>query len=200
MTGALLLLVGLALFTSATLSAAESAAYSVGASRVRTLVEEGFRGAERLSRVRRDHVAIRSTVLVVNSVLDFASVGMLVAGATLQWGTLAIPIAIPLSALGVLLVSGGVPRLIATRQSLRLALVSAPFLIALERWVRPFLVPLTRLEEIVTQLKEEENGAASERELRELTELGRREGVVEEEEHELVERRSGWTSCRPGTS
>ncbi len=188
MTGVLLLFVGLILLCSATLSATESAAYSLSASRVRTLVEEGFRGADRLNQVRQEAPSIRAAVFVVNAVLTFSSVGLLVGGAVQRWGSLALPVAAPAAAVAVLLISQGVPRLIAARQSIRLALMSAPFLLRLERWVRPLMAPFTRLEEIVRRRNGHDDATADQRELRELTELGRREGVVEEEEHELVER------------
>ena len=187
MTGVLLSLVGLILFFSATLSAAESAAYSLSPSRVRTLVEEGFRGADRLNRVRQRSPSIRAAVSVVNSILDLSSVGLLVAVALQTWGVATVPIVVPGVAVGVLLISRGVPRLVASRQSIRMALISAPFLLLLERGIRPLLTPFNRLERIVSR-NGDEDGAAEERELRELTELGRREGVLEEDEHQLVER------------
>ena len=188
MTGLLLLLVGLILLFSTTLSVAESAAYSIGPSRVRTLVDEGFRGAAGLSRVRQDCPSIRAAVFVVHAGLDLCSVGLLVGGAVLRWGVIAIPTTVPAATLAVLLVSHGVPRLIAARQSVRLALLSAPFLLLLERLVSPVLAPFNRFEEIANRRSGDEDSSAKERELRELTELGRREGVVEEEENELVER------------
>ena len=186
--GGLLLLMGSILLLSASLSAIESAASSLSASRVRTLVDEGFRGAERLSQVQKNGPSIRTAVSVVNSVLDFSSVGLLVGGSVLRWGAVAIPTSVPAAALVVLLVSQGVARLIAARQSIRFALLSAPLLLLLERWIRPLLAPFTRLGEFVNRENGDQSGSAEERELRELAELGRREGVVEEEEHLLVER------------
>ena len=188
MTGVLLLLVGLILLFSIALSIAESAAYSLSPSRIRTLVSEGFRGAAGLSQVRQENPSIRAVVVVVNAGLNLCSVGLLVGGAALRWGAIAIPTAVPAATLAVLLVSQGVPRLIVARQSVRLALLSAPFLLLLKRLVSPVLAPFSRLEEIVNRRRGNEDSTAEERELRELTELGRREGVVEEEEHELVER------------
>jgi hypothetical protein len=54
MNGLILVVVALLLLVSAFISAAESAAFTVGPSRLRTLLEEGFRGAETLQRVRSD--------------------------------------------------------------------------------------------------------------------------------------------------
>ena len=188
MTGMLLLLVGLILLFSITLSISASAAGFLGPSRIRTLVNEGFRGAASLSQVRQESSSIRAVVFVVNTSLDLCSAGLLVGGAAVSWGAIAIPTAVPSATLVVLLVSRGVPRLIAARQSIRVALLSAPFLLLLKRLVGPVLAPFSRFEEIVNRRSGNEDSTAEERELRELTELGRREGVVEDEEHELVER------------
>jgi putative hemolysin len=180
--------VGLTLVLSGALSAADSAVYSLGPSRVRTLVEEGFRGADGLNEARRTAASVRTAASIVSAVLNFASVGILVGAAVFRWGSLAIAPVVPASALLVLLVSRGIPRLIAARQSVKLALVSAPFLLRLEHAVRPVLAPFWRLEEMVARGRGPEDLTADDREIRELAELGRREGVVEEEEHELVER------------
>lgn len=188
MTGLLLIIAALLLLSSATLAAAASAVYSVSPSRVRTLVEEGFRGSERLQEVRAGGPAVAAVVSVVVAILDFSSVGLIVGASVQRWGGTALPMAVPAAAFGVVAVSGGVPQWIAQRQSIRLALLSAPFLRRLVRWTGPILAPFTRLEEIAARRNGDDDTSAEERELREITELGRREGVVEEEEHLLVER------------
>ncbi|MEX2294799.1 MAG: hypothetical protein WD804_00660, partial [Gemmatimonadota bacterium] len=62
MTGVLLLGTGLLLAFSALLSAMESAVFGVGASRLRTLIAEGFTGADGLDRVRARARQVRATV------------------------------------------------------------------------------------------------------------------------------------------
>ncbi len=180
--------VGLLLVLSAALSAAESAIFTVGSSRLRTLLEEGFRGAERLERARNQAPTLRATTFLVNSVLNLTAVGIVTGAAALRWGLWGILGAVPLGTIGILLVSEGIPRTVASRPSIRLALISAPFLLLLERWVAPLLTPFLRLEGFLHRRNGEAVNSLDERELRELTELGRREGVVEEEEHQLVER------------
>jgi putative hemolysin len=187
-TGLLLLLAGLFVVLSAILSAAESAAYSLGESRVRTIVEEGFRGADRLSAVRRELPSVRAAALLASSALNLAAVGLLTADAARRWDGRAIALVVPAAVLGVLVASEAVPRLIASRQSIRLALIASPFLLLLTRWLRPFLAPFARIEEFLHRRNGDEERSAEQRELRELAELGRREGLVEEEEHRLVER------------
>jgi putative hemolysin len=181
-------LVGLTLLASALLSAAESATFSVGPSRLRTLREEGFKGSEILQAVRDEGPSIRAATFLVNSLLNGISVGLLVAAATLEWGAPGAMVALPLGLLGILVLAEGLPRLVASRRSIRLALLSAPSLRTLEVLVRPLLTPFLGLESLFQRKNGDGPGSIEEREVRELAELGRREGVVEEDEHALVER------------
>jgi CBS domain containing-hemolysin-like protein len=178
-----LTLAGICVLLSAIVTAAESAVQSITESRVRTLVEEGFRGAEHLSQVRGELAAVGAAVLVSDMALNLTAVGFLTGEAAIRWGPWAILAAVPVSVVSVVVVSEALPRLIVSRQSIRLALLSSSFLLVLTGWLRPLIGPFVRMEEIL-----EGTDDADQRELRELTELGRREGVVEEEEHELVER------------
>ncbi|MEX0935842.1 MAG: hemolysin family protein [Gemmatimonadota bacterium] len=188
MTGILIALVTVLLLASAILSAAESAVFTIGASRVRTLLDEGFRGAGRLNEARQESPTIRSAIFFLDSVFNLTAAGLLVGTAATELGLAALWWAIPATTLGVLLVTEGVPRLVATRQSIRLALLSAPVLLLLDRLVSPILAPFFRLDDLIQRRNGEDETSPDQRELRELTALGRREGVVEEEEHLLVER------------
>ncbi len=188
MNGLLFGLAGAMLLGSALLSAAEQATFSVGASRLRTLREEGFRGAETLQAVRDQAPAVRAAVFLANSLLNGLAMGLLVLAASVEWGFAGAAVALSLGLLGLLVAGEGIPRLVATRRSIRLALLTAPFLRTLEAVARPLLLPFLGMESLLQRRNGEGPSSTEEREVRELTELGRREGVVEAEEHELVER------------
>jgi CBS domain containing-hemolysin-like protein len=57
-----------------------------------------------------------------------------------------------------------------------------------ERLVGPLVSPFFRLESFLARATGEEGSTQEEREVREITSLGQREGVVGKEEHQLVER------------
>ena len=176
------------LLLSAFISAAESAAFTVGDSRLRTLQEEGFRGAEALLRVREREVSVKAAAFLANTALNVTAAGLLVAIAAWNWGLEATWFAIPLATLGILTVAEGVPRFVATHQPIRLALTAPPLLLALDRVVGPFLAPFVRLEALLVRRNGDAAPSRDEREVQAMAELGKREGVVEEEEHLLVER------------
>ncbi|TVP42603.1 MAG: HlyC/CorC family transporter [Gemmatimonadales bacterium] len=189
MTGVLLASTGILLVASALLSAAETALFAVGPSRLRTLREEGFRRAEQLQKARDNGGSVRAATLFVNTLLNCCAVGLLVGAATLDRGAPGLALAIPAAVLGVLLLGEGIPRALSARRSIQMALVSAPFLLTIERIARPFLVPFLRLDELLQRRgNSDEPETPDEREVRELSALGQREGVVGEEEHQLVER------------
>jgi putative hemolysin len=184
----LLVVAVLFLLASAALSAAESAAFSVSPSRLRTLREEGFRRSEVLYRVREEVPGVRASIFVLGTVFNVILVGVVVAAATARHGSAGGWIALPASALVVLVLGEALPRIMGARQSIRLGLASAPFLERIARWMLPVLSPFGKLDDLLRPENGEMAPEADERELLELTLLGRREGVVEEEEHRLVER------------
>ncbi len=180
---------GALVLVSALLSAAEAAVFSVGRPRVRTLLEEGFRGAEVLSEVRDSGADIRAATIVLNLALNMAAVGLLTGVAVAELGRGSLAWALPAALVGTLLLTEAFPRLLAARRSIRLSLLTAPLLLRVERLVRPWISPFIRLDDLL-QRRGNGDGPPSldEREVRELAELGRREGVVGAEEHELLER------------
>lgn len=184
----LLVLAGLLLVGSALLSAAEAAVFAPGTSRLRTLLDEGFRGAERLQAARDRGGEVRAAALFVSTLLNGAAVGLLAGAAALEMGPRGIALAISGGLAAVLLVAEGVPRLLVAPRPIRMALRTAPLLLALERLAHPFLAPFLRLDAMLQRRNGDEAQSPEAREVRELSELGRKEGVVGEEEHRLVER------------
>jgi len=183
-----LLLPAIALLSlSAFLSAAESSVFAISHSRLRTLVEEGFRGAEPLRAARSSGTGVRAAALVLNSALNLTAAGILLTLILLRWGAQGIWYGIPGVTFLVITVAELLPRAVASRQSLRLALLAAPLLLAVERPLRPFLTRILDPDEAGPKKGGGEDSVID-RELRELTEIGRREGVLEEDEHALVER------------
>jgi putative hemolysin len=178
---------GILMVGSALLSAAESAVYGIGAPRLRTLREEGFRGADRLQEAHDRAGTVRASALLTSTLFNMAAVALLVAAASMGGGV-TLGVGIPAAVFGVLLVAEGLPRLVSSRRSIRLALGSAPLLLGLERASTAFLSPFLRIDGMLQRGNGDEPDTLDERQVREISELGRREGIVDEEEHELVER------------
>ncbi len=175
----------LAVLVSALLSAADTAVFSVGTARIRTLVEEGFDGAEVLARARARAATLRTALHLVIMISNLAAVGLAVALGAEIWGIAGSLFALPVAIAAIVVVGEVLPRGLAARRPIRLGLAAAPGLLLLDRWVGGALAPIIRLEALISG---SENGDAEEREVRELTDLGREEGVIDHDEHTLVER------------
>jgi len=183
-----ILLATLALvLASGTLEAAVRATFSVGDSRLRTLREEGFEGAEPLDDLRSSEEPIQSRLTLLAMLLRLSALGLLVLLLP-PMNPLLLLLALLGGVVVVLVLGVVVPRSIAARQPIRVALGSAPFLGTLDRWVRPVLSPLLSLEAMVAGSAERDVFDHDARDLVEMSELGQREGIVDRDEHLLVQR------------
>ena len=187
MTGAILTLLGLCLLLSATLTAAQTAAFQVSESRIRTLKSEGFKGAEALTQVRRRAGNVGSSVRLITDTLNLGTMGIGVATGvlTLERGPPALDVMV--GVVIIIVFADALPRSIAARHPVKLALASASGLLSLTQWTRWISVPVSRLEDALVKNREDEL-SMEERELREIQEIGQEEGVLEESENLLVER------------
>jgi CBS domain containing-hemolysin-like protein len=188
MTVLLPVLVVLLLLLSAFFAAASTAVFSVGGSRIRTLLEEGFGGAEELSELRSRAGSIQGLLLLFASSFQVLTVGVVTGWCAIRWELPGFLLGLFASTLGVLLFGQFLPRSMAARRSIRIALGVAPFLLFMERFLGPLLSPFLRLGSYLARATGGEGSTQEEREVREITALGQREGVVGMEEHELVER------------
>lgn len=173
---------------SAFFSASSTAIFSVGGSRLRTLLEEGFKGAKELSELRSRAGFLQGILLLLGTMANLLVVGLVTGWASLAWGIGGFTIALPASAAVIILFGEIVPRSLAARRSIRVGLAVAPTILLLERLVGPLVAPFFRLENFLARAAGEEGTTQEEREVREITALGQREGVVGMEEHQLVER------------
>jgi CBS domain containing-hemolysin-like protein len=173
---------------SAFFSASSTALFSVGGARIRTLREEGFKGAEALSEVRARAGAIQGLLLFLGTFSSLLPVGLLTGWLALRYEELGLVAGLFGSAFLVLLLAEILPRSVAVRRSVRVALAVAPAILRLERLIGPLLSPFFRLESFIARAGGENGTTQEEREVREITSIGRREGIVGMEEHELVER------------
>jgi len=183
-TAAIVLLL---LLVSGVLTAGQAAAFQMSGSRLRTLGAEGFRGADALTEVRSLEPRVRAAVRLSTRVLNLSAVAIATVGGTgfgsAFWSVGTIIAGILL----VVLLADLVPHMLAARYPVRFALALAPALLLAARSTRLLTGPLERLEERLRS----GNGpmiTSEQRELREIHEIGRAEGVLEASESLLVER------------
>jgi magnesium and cobalt exporter, CNNM family len=181
-------IVALFLLASSVLAASHAAASQIGASRLRTLLSEGFKGAQALAEVREKEGTIRSSVRLVTRVLNLGALGIAAVMGVAIWDAAGpVIVVMALGILTIVVVADLIPHVLAARSPVRLGLTSAPLLLIVARWTRPLTLPVEHLEDRLVG-GNEDGGGTQRRELREIQEIGEEEGVVEESESRLVER------------
>jgi len=185
MLTALLLVIGLALSISFLCSIMEAVLFSVSHSFVALLRAQDERAGAMLARMREHIDEPIAAILTLNTIAH--TVGATVAGAlALQvFGDKWIALFSALLTLAVLVLSEIVPKTIGATYWKALARPVAYILQALILVMRPILVPLAFLSRLLTS-KRERAPSISRREFEILAEIGHREGVIDEDEWQVV--------------
>ena len=180
----------LCLALSAFFSSAESAFIALPKLRIRYLVESGVKGAEKLAKAAEKPERVLATVLLGNNLANIAAatLGTIIARAIfgLPWG----PIIAIVGVTALILVFGEViPKTLAVHHAQRLSLVYVRPLRIIELCLYPFVLALERIGLGLTRMvavPEEGKTLVSEGEIRSAISVGESEGVVEEDEAEML--------------
>jgi CBS domain containing-hemolysin-like protein len=182
----LLLLFILCLALSAFFSASEVALISVTRAKVRTLVNEGRRGAETLAVLKEDPNRFLITILIGNNIVNVAAASIATAVTISIFGDIGVGIATGVVVI-LLLVFGEIsPKLYAARTAERFALTVAKPIYYLSRVFSPIIwgiEKLTRRRDLAEGLSEP---SVTEEEIKEWIDVGKEEGAIEQEEREML--------------
>jgi len=178
------------LVLSAFFSSAESAFISLPKLRIRYLVESGVKGAKQLAKAADKPARFLATVLLGNNLVNVAAatLGTIMAVATfgLPWG----PVIATTGVTTLILVFGEViPKTIAVHHAQRLSLAYIYPLRIIEYCLYPFILALDRIGLGFTKMvaaPEENRKLVSEGEIRSVINVGESEGVVEQDEAEML--------------
>jgi len=175
---------------SALASGTETALTSVGRLRVRHLAEEGSSQAAKLQKLQQDPNRFLSTVLVVNTVaLIVASSMTTLLGVEYLpralgfWGDLGAAL---LLSIFLLIFAEVTPKSLAIRQAERIALLTATPVEWLSRVLGPVLWFITRVAVAITGGRAARAPYLSEQELLTILAVSEEQGVIEEEEREMI--------------
>jgi CBS domain containing-hemolysin-like protein len=175
---------------AAVASATETAMTSVGRLRVRHLVDEGSQAAIVLERLQQDPNRYLSTVLVINTVaLILASFSTTLLAVRYVppglgfWGDLLVSLVLSVF---LLIFAEVTPKTIAIGRAERLALVAAGPVDALATFLRPVLWFITLVARAITGGRAARAPYLTEEELMTLLHVSEEQGVIEEEEREMI--------------
>lgn len=174
------------LILSGFFSSSEVALISITKAKVRTLVNEGRKGAEALAKLREYPEHILITILIGNNVVNVAAASIATAIAIERFGDAGVGIATGLVVI-LMLVFGEIgPKTYASRYTDRLALFTAPVILVLARALMPILWVYDRLGERFSLRTGVAEPSITEEEIKEWIDVGEEEGTIEEEERQML--------------
>jgi CBS domain containing-hemolysin-like protein len=175
---------------AAVASATETAMTSVGRLRVRHMAEEGSRAASVLQRLQQDPNRFLSTILVANTValILASSVTTLLSQTYLPreigfWGDLLVSLVLSIF---LLIFAEVTPKTLAIRNADRIALLMAGPVEALSNVLRPVLWFITLASRALTGGRAAHAPFLTEEELMTVLHVSEEQGVIEEEEREMI--------------
>lgn len=178
-----------ALILAAFAAAAETALTSVSRIRVRTLASEGDRRAKRLVRLHNDPNGYLSTILSINTIAVIIATS---AATVLTVNSHGVPEAVVtiVLAIVVLIFCEIAPKSLALRYNEGLSLHLARSVSFLTKVLRPLIASLTLVSRLLLRIstrgKNVRGPFVTEEELLLLLAVGEKEGVVEEEERQMI--------------
>ncbi|HEX5520639.1 MAG TPA: hemolysin family protein [Longimicrobiaceae bacterium] len=188
MIGTALLLV-LLIALSAFFSGSEIAIFSLGTARVRSLCDEGRRGAGALSKLKSNPERLLATILVGNNIVNISAASVATAFALNTFGNQGVAYATGVITLLVLVFGEITPKGFASANNVRIGLLVAPTLLLLSRVLAPIVVPFEQLTRFFVR-RSRAAGAPTitEGEIRESVAIGHQEGTINAHERQIIER------------
>ena len=181
------------LFVSAMASGTEAALFAVPISKVKAFLDEEKRGAKALQTIKDDMGRAITTVVIINNIANIVgsiAVGSLAARhfgeATLFGYIPGMTIFSGVLTFLVIAFSEVVPKTLGERHAERLSLLISPVLLGLIKFFQPFIWVLEVVTSPFTRYEGSALAVTSEAEIKALTELGHRAGIIEAEESELI--------------
>jgi putative hemolysin len=182
----LLLLFVICLVLSAFFSSSEVALISITRAKVRTLLNDGRKGAKPLSELKEKPNRFLIAILIGNNIVNVAAAAIATAVTISIFGNIGLGIATGIVVILLLFIGEIGPKIYAARHTERLALsVSTPVL-----YFTKFLSPVIWGIEKITgrpgasaAIGEQ---AVTEEEIKEWIEVGKEEGTIEQEEREML--------------
>lgn len=184
-----LLILILLLVLSAFFSGSETALTTLSAVRTEALANEGRAGARSLQKLKSNTDRMLITILIGNNLVNISASAMATVIATEKFGHLGPGLAVGVLTLFILVFGEVTPKTFAARYAVSIGLAAAPPLLVFSKLVFPVAWVMERLTVGLQNLTPAEaDPTVTEAELIRLAEHGAREGTIEEDEQEIIER------------
>jgi len=177
------------LILSGVFSGSETALVTISLGRAEGLAKEGRSGAQALLRLKQDPTRMLITILIGNNLVNIAAASLATVVATRLFGHLGPGLAVGVLTVLILIFGEITPKSMATRFAERISLFISPPLLGLMR----LIFPLVWIFQQFTNWVHRRSGAKSdplvtESELISMAGHGEKEGTIDQEEREMIER------------
>lgn len=185
-----LVVLAVLLLLSAFFSSAETALTTVNRLRVRSLIEDGDKRAATLAKVIDDPGKLLSAILIGNNIVNISASSLATILATKHFGNAGAGAATGILTLLILIFGEITPKTCATLRAEKMALRYAKSIYSLMVLFTPLIFILDHLSGAILRLMgidpDKRDDSITEEDLRTIVEAGREDGVLETEEHKMI--------------
>ena len=184
----LLILLVILIALSACFSSAETAYSSLNVIRLKQMAKSGNKKAKTAYANAKNFTAVITTILIGNNVVNILATSILTSLATeLIKGAAGVAVATGVMTVLILAFGEITPKIVAKAKAENIALLMAKPLSILVTVLRPISFVVEKIEQHWEEKRQIENVTATEDELLEIVSTIEQEGVLEQEERELIE-------------
>ena len=185
-----IVILAILLLLSAFFSSAETSLTTANRIRMRSLAEDGNKRAERVLAITDDSGKMLSAILIGNNIVNLSASSLATSLAIDLWGSVGAGIATGILTLLILIFGEISPKTIASVNPDRLALAYCDVIYALMKVLTPVIFILNKLSTAFLRFlridPDSKNRSMTEEELRTIVDVGKESGVIESEEHEMI--------------
>ena len=177
------------LMLSAFFSSAETALTTVNQIRIRNLAEDGNKRAKKVLKVTGNSGKMLSAILIGNNIVNVAAAS-LTTSIAYKFGGSMVALASGIITILILLFGEITPKTLATIHAEKISLIYAPVINLFMKIMTPVIFVINGLSTIVLFIlrvdPNDKNRAMTENELRTIVDVSHEDGVIEEEEKEMI--------------
>lgn len=178
------------LLLSGFFSSAETSLTTLNKLRIRSMVEEGVKGALTVSKLIENPSKMLSTILIGNNIVNLSASSLTTSLSIAIWGNTAAGIATGILTLLILIFGEITPKTLATVHAEKLAFAFAPIIFFLTKLLTPVIFIVNNLSNGVMFLlridPNQKHTMMTENELRTIVDVSHEEGVIESEERKMI--------------
>lgn len=175
---------------SAFFSSAETAMMSINKIRVRHLVDEKVKGADKLEKLLEDPNKLLGSILIGNNIVNIGASALASSIAMSLFGSSGVALATGVMTVLVLIFGEITPKTIAKQKSEQMSLKIVSIIAVIVKVLTPFVFIFTQISQVFIKLLGAEpdvnESFITQEELKTMVGVSEEEGVLEEEEKEMI--------------